>query len=75
MLVLLLFLLAQFLLLAFAFLLHGSLLDFLLAEEVLTGLHLDVLKSRLLLGRERSVFLLLNGRFLLSFDLHLLELG
>lgn len=73
-LVLLLFLLAEFLLLAFAFQLHSPLLDLLLAEEVLTCLHLDILQSRLLLGRERSVLLLLNGRFLLSFDLHLLEL-
>lgn len=65
--------LSLLLLLHLSFALHGSLLDFLLTEEVLSGLHLDILDSRLLLGREGRVFLLLDGGFLFLFHLDLLE--
>lgn len=74
MLLLLLFL-SLLLLLHLSLALHGSFLDFLLAEEVLSGLHLDILDSRLLLRWEGRVFLLLDGGFLFLFHLDLLEFG
>lgn len=70
-----LFSLASLLLLSLAFDFHSSLLNFFLTQEVLTSLHLEVLDSRLLLRRERSVLFLFDGCFFLLFHLDLLELG
>jgi hypothetical protein len=72
--VLLLFFPHLFLLL-FSFSFHRSLLNFFLTEEILTSLHFDIFKSRLLLGREGSIFLLLNCGFLFLLHFNLLEFG
>lgn len=52
---------------------HGSLLDFLFAQEILSCFHLDIFDSGLLFRRERSVLFLFDSSFFLFLKFDLFE--